>query len=191
MTQLGIIRHGITDWNIQKRAQGQTDIPLNETGRKQALALAERLKDERWDLVYSSDLSRAKETAEIVAETLGLSVHTDIRLREKGFGEIEGLTMDDRLERWGQDWPTLAQGIESEASVVERAVSFAAHMIETYPQQRILVVSHGAFIARALAKFIPHENLDQVILNTSITKIRYADGRWVCDLLNCTKHIVL
>ena len=94
----------MTDWNTERKTQGQSDIPLNEEGRQQARALALRLGTEQWDLIFSSDLSRAKETADIVAGTLGLSVQTDHRLREMHKGETEGTTLEERINRWGNQW---------------------------------------------------------------------------------------
>lgn len=66
MTLIGLIRHGVTDWNYEYRAQGQVDIPLNDEGRRQAELLSKRMENEEWDYIYSSDLSRALETAEII-----------------------------------------------------------------------------------------------------------------------------
>jgi probable phosphoglycerate mutase len=188
MTQIGFIRHGITDWNIEGRAQGQTDIPLNEMGRKQALALAERLKMEEWDIVYASDLSRAKETAEIVGRALELQVHTDQRLREMYCGEIEGTTEEERVTRWGTDWKSISLGVEDDESIIARGVSFATYIREKYINKRVLVVSHGALVGLTLKRLIPHVNTEEHLHNTSITKLRHSSGKWDCELFNCAKH---
>src|SRR5436190_1312043 len=97
MTTLLLVRHGETDWNAAGRLQGHTDRPLNEYGRRQAKELADRLAGEGADAIYASDLSRAKETAEIVGERLGLTVVIDADLREKNWGSWEGLTGDGGL----------------------------------------------------------------------------------------------
>ena len=75
MTIIGIILHGLTDWNVQRRFQGTTDIPLNETGRMQALKLGERFaKEDKWDLIITSDLSRAMETGKIISEKIKVPI---------------------------------------------------------------------------------------------------------------------
>jgi len=93
--ELWLIRHGTTQWNATRRFQGHTDVPLSDTGRDQARRLAARLRSERFGAIYSSDLSRATETARIVAEPHALEVRHDPRLREFHFGEWEGLTWDE------------------------------------------------------------------------------------------------
>jgi broad specificity phosphatase PhoE len=92
MTTLLLVRHGETDWNAERRWQGHADVPLNERGRDQAERLAEELENARVDAVYSSDLSRARETAEIVGARLGVPVVLDPALREIDVGSREGLT---------------------------------------------------------------------------------------------------
>lgn len=189
MTQIGLIRHGITDWNMERRVQGMTDISLNDTGRQQARALAERLKAEQWDIVYASDLSRAVETAEIIGRALNLTVQTDQRLREMYCGEIEGTTSEDRISRWGTEWESLSLGIEDEQSISGRGASFVADLIDNYPNKKVLVVSHGALVAYTLRRLIPHVNTEEHLQNTSITKLRFSNGQWECDLFNCSKHL--
>ena len=92
MTTILLVRHGETDWNLQRRVQGHSDTPLNDNGRAQALALADTLDDVELDAVYASDLARAFETARIVAERRGLTVTSVPGLRERNFGTWEGLT---------------------------------------------------------------------------------------------------
>jgi probable phosphoglycerate mutase len=191
MTQVGFIRHGTTDWNIQRRAQGQTDIPLNEAGRGQAHALANRLKSEEWDIIYSSDLSRAKETADIVANALGLTVQTDQRLREMYCGEIEGTLLEERIAKWGSNWESLSLGVEDNESITERGTSFVSYLTEKYQDKRVLVVSHGALVGITLKRLIPHVDTEGHLNNTSITKLRHVSGKWECELFNCAKHLSL
>src|SRR3954469_18439411 len=96
MTELLLVRHGETDWNAEGKLQGHTDRPLNDYGRRQAEALAERLAEERVDAVYARDLARTRETAEIVGARLGLPVVLDPDLRERNWGTWEGLTPGER-----------------------------------------------------------------------------------------------
>lgn len=95
-----VLRHGQTDWNLNARLQGSTDIPLNDTGRGQARRAAEILRDQGLDRIVASPLSRALETAQIVGQALGLEPVTDVRLIERNFGLFEGMTIDEvRLHR--------------------------------------------------------------------------------------------
>jgi broad specificity phosphatase PhoE len=104
VTTLLLVRHGETDWNAEGRLQGHTDRPLSDLGRRQARQLAGELASEELDAIYSSDLARARETAEIVGERLGLPVVLDPDLREKDWGTWEGLTSveRDRVEFVGE-----------------------------------------------------------------------------------------
>lgn len=93
-TRICIIRHGETDWNAQKRIQGHTDIPLSETGRAQALAMAFNAAHHRFHAIYSSDLARALETAQALAQREGLEVRRLPQLRERHYGMFQGITAE-------------------------------------------------------------------------------------------------
>jgi 2,3-bisphosphoglycerate-dependent phosphoglycerate mutase len=139
MTTLLLARHGETDWNRELRIQGSSDIALNELGHEQARALAAELADVELDAIYSSDLARARETAEAVAATHGLDVHLDARLRERSFGSWEGFTRDDIA--------ALPQGSrhdgESDDEVRSRVLAAIEEIAHAHPAQQVLVVSHG------------------------------------------------
>ncbi len=187
--RIGFIRHGVTDWNLERRAQGQLDIPLNDAGRKQAQALGKHLAGEPWDRIYASDLSRAKETADIIAQALHLNVHTDKRLREMSWGEAEGTTIEERLKKWGEDWRAKGLNIESEQSILDRGISFVEEILKTKPGRNVLVVSHGALLSRLFKHYIPHVVTTQPVYNTSLTIMQFVDGKWECDLYNSTAHL--
>lgn len=189
VTQIVLIRHGITNWNAERRAQGQNDIPLNDIGREQAHALANRLKSEQWDMIFSSDLSRAKETADILGTALDLEVHPDTRLREMHKGETEGTTLEERINRWGIQWDQLPLGIENDVSITNRGVSFMTEIITKFSNKRILVVSHGALIGQTIKGLIPTTDVNVFIHNTSMTTLKYTDPNWTCEKLNCAKHL--
>src|SRR6266516_4611482 len=127
MTTLLLVRHGETDWNAAGRLQGHTDRPLNDFGRAQAKKLAEQLANDGITAIYASDLARARETAEIVAERI------DADLREKNWGTWEGLTSGERLHVEFEGETT-----EEHRERVLRAVSRIA---ARHPEQRIVVVS--------------------------------------------------
>src|SRR3954464_11566127 len=125
MTRIALIRHGSTAWNKEGRMQGSTDIPLDEDGRIQAQKLGLRLSNEHWDIVYTSQLSRAQQTGEIIAASLGISnVFIDDRLREVSGGLTEGTNEAERLVKWGAGWRQLELGMETELAVQDRGLSF-------------------------------------------------------------------
>ena len=139
MTTLLLARHGETDWNRELRIQGSSDIALNELGREQARVLAQELADVPLDAIYSSDLSRARETAEAVAKTHALEVRLDSRLRERAFGSWEGLTREDVA--------ALPNGSrhdgESDDEVRERVLAAVQAIADVHPGEQVLVVGHG------------------------------------------------
>jgi 2,3-bisphosphoglycerate-dependent phosphoglycerate mutase len=193
MTTIGLIRHGITEWNSLGKAQGVSDIPLNEMGRKQATNIADRLSlEEQWDMIITSDLSRAFETAKIIGSKIGLPIsHIDERVREINCGEIEGTTEDQRVKQWGSEWRNLELGIENFEDVSKRGIDFLKDIVCTYKGKRILVVSHGALIGLTLQKLLPQKFQQTYIDNTSITILSNIEDKWDCSLYNCTRHLNL
>ncbi|WP_407669637.1 histidine phosphatase family protein [Paenibacillus kobensis] len=188
---MGLVRHGQTAWNALGKIQGQTDIPLNEEGIRQAQSLARRIASEerRWDAVISSDLSRAEETARIIADTIGVrQLPGDSRLRERYFGEIEGTTAADRLKRWGDNWPLEAAGAESDESVNSRAASFIEQWKSESPNISLLVVSHGNFMASMLP-LMCSTTPDEHIGNLSYSILQWNEESWMPLLYNCTAHV--
>ncbi|MEY4714408.1 MAG: hypothetical protein RIQ37_738 [Actinomycetota bacterium] len=145
VTKLGLLRHGQTDWNIDLRLQGTADIPLNSEGIAQIQKAAAALKNHSWDLILTSPLSRARHSAEIVAQELGFSeVQIDDGLLERSFGIGEGLT----YEQWQAQFSGLDQipGAESMASVAKRAEKLLEDTLNRFSGRSVLAVSHGAFI---------------------------------------------
>lgn len=148
-TTILLVRHGETDSNAEGRIQGQTNTPLNERGRSQAQALADELAGEAIAAVYSSDLDRARETAEILAGRLDLPVVVDPALRERNFGSWEGRTVDELEARWPGAWARWREGDEGEGDVEDHLalaarVRDAIHRLAAaHPGERILVVAHG------------------------------------------------
>lgn len=191
MTIVGFVRHGITAWNKEGREQGSRDIPLDEEGMEMAARLAQRLASEQWDVMYTSPLSRAQKTAEIIAESKqGIALVVDERLREPSGGLMEGTTEAERIDKWGIAWRELELGCESFADSRSRGIAFIEEMMETYPDQRILVVSHGGLIGQLLEMLVPAENLEGDLANTSVTIIDLQESGNSCRLFNCTKHLL-
>jgi len=154
VTRLILIRHGETAWNRATRIQGHTDIPLSPLGLAQAQRLAEALADEPLAAIYSSDLSRARQTAEAVAGSQGLAIHFDAGLRERAFGRFEGLSWEeiDRgypedAARWRRREPDFAVGGGESLTVFSaRCVAAARRAAVAHPGQSIAVVAHGGVL---------------------------------------------
>jgi alpha-ribazole phosphatase len=155
MTELILIRHGETDWNLEGRYQGQSDVPLNDHGLRQAHALAERLRGERLDAIYSSDLSRARETAAVLAEATGAPLILDRRLREIDQGRWEGMLFEDIRGRYAEAFQRRKQdplrvappGGETVGQLRQRVLDILKEILRQHPQGRVALVSHGLALA--------------------------------------------
>ena len=183
-THLGLLRHGQTDWNIDLRLQGSSDIPLNQTGIRQAELAAKYLDAADWDLVLSSPLSRAHDTAKTVAAELGLNLVVVPELIERSFGVAEGMSHSE--------WRTLYEshaeipGIESLEALQTRSEALLRLLATEYDGQRVLAVSHGALI-RKLMKIISSGEypLDGDRLgNVSLNRFTFSDGIWTVSDYN-------
>ncbi len=181
---LYLIRHGQTDWNKEGRIQGHLDVPLNETGRQQARALLEPLKKIQPQAFLSSDLSRARETAELMALPLGIQVHSDIRLREIHLGEMQGLTREEIEKKFGTEFSERVRnspitdedvnrlGSESGDAVTRRALAAIQKSILETQVDRLVVVSHGGVIRRLLQHAIGDGSFPPPITNCVIYPVR-------------------
>jgi probable phosphoglycerate mutase len=152
MTELIVVRHGETDWNRQHRFQGQIDVPLNDVGRAQAERLAQRLIDERFDVVVASDLQRARTTAELAAA--GHAIVSEPLWREQSFGVLEGLDAPTIIERHPQLWAHWLRhdadyalpGGESVRMFHQRVQQALQRLLLRYEGARIAVFTHGGVL---------------------------------------------
>lgn len=163
MTRLVLVRHGQTAWNLEGRAQGHTDVGLDETGRAQAAAVAPYVVALAPSLLLSSDLARARQTAAVLAEATGLEVRTDPRLREFDIGARAGLTVAEFAERYPAEHDAWraghitghVPGAETPAQVVDRVVPALREIWAATPSgETTVVVSHGACLKVALGAFL-------------------------------------
>lgn len=146
-TTIALLRHGQTDWNIDFRLQGTSDIPLNETGLAQARAAAEAISSQ-WDVIVSSPLDRAVKTAQIVAERHALGeLQIEPLLLERSFGEAEGMLYTEWREKFSD---SKVPGGESIEELEARCHRLLAHLASKYRGKRVLTVSHGALIRKLL-----------------------------------------
>ena len=150
-TRIIAIRHGETTWNVDTRIQGQLDIPLNANGRWQAERLAEALKGEPIQAIYTSDLARAWETAQYVSRATGVELTKEIGLRERGFGDFEGKTfaeieqlLPEQSLRWRKRDPEFSPaGGESLVALRARVVEAAQRLAALHAGEQIALVGHG------------------------------------------------
>jgi uncharacterized phosphatase len=175
--RLALIRHGQTDWNLNGLMQGRTDIPLNATGRAQAEAAAALLDRAEWDVVVSSTLGRARETAEILARGLGLPVvgaYDD--LVEQDFGAAEGTLVAEIDARWpGRAFPRK----EADEHVGPRGVRALDRIAAEHDGARVLAVAHGTLIRHVLAELSGHDARHYPRLdNLAISEVRRTDAAW-------------
>lgn len=190
MTKIAIIRHGTTAWNKEGRAQGSSDIPLDADGLAEAEKLANRLSKDNWDIMISSTLQRAKQTAATIQQKIGnIEWVLDDRIREAGGGKIEGTTEEERIAKWGENWRELDLEAETIEQVVLRGTSALQDILDTHKGKNILFVSHGAFIRHILKNIFPEMPLEPGLKNTSVTIVTHKESAWGCEIYNCVTHL--
>ena len=197
MADFIFIRHGETNWNREQRFQGQIDVPLNATGHRQAQRLAEALATERFDLMVSSDLQRARQTAQPLEQRHARNARVHMALREQSFGVLEGLDVPAIKTRHPQLWAqwlrhdadyALPDG-ESARQFHARVIAAVRELAEAHGGKTLLVVTHGGVLdmlwrtAHGLSLNGPREC---AIPNTGINRLRWRRGsleilRWAED----------
>ena len=187
VTTICIIRHGQSTWNAERRIQGQMDPPLSSLGERQAELVAKRVENMPWDTLYSSDLSRASQTAEAISQCTGLKVNKDPLLREIYQGKVEGLLAEEARERY-PDFDAPEVGRETADELRERAVKAFWKIINSNAGKRVLIVSHGGLM-RSFLNTILESATDLHIINTSCTMLHWDGENWEYDYLADASHL--
>ena len=188
-TRLCIVRHGETAWNAEHRVQGQLDIPLNEIGLRQAQAVGMVLKEERFDAIYSSDLVRARQTADPISNFLSMKILLEKDLRERHYGIFERLTYAEAKVRYPEDYarfdardPEYAfRSGESLKDFSARSIAVISRIVNQHKDESILVFTHGGILDK-LYRFITGLALsaerDFGIPNAGLNRIEVTPSGW-------------
>jgi probable phosphoglycerate mutase len=191
MATIYIVRHGETEWNVIQRLQGHFDSTLTEAGIERVLELARELEGVRFDAIFSSDLLRAKRTAELIRLDRKMKIITSKLLRERAYGRFDGMMVREYAQEnkhlfelyqklsLEQQWKfKFGEGYESDEEVVSRFTTFLREIAATYAGKTILVVSHGALIKTFLAhlgEVTPAEARRAMFVNAGYLEIE-SDG---------------
>jgi len=190
-TNIVIVRHGETVWNTEGRMQGHLDSSLTDKGMQQAELLADRLKDESFDCIYSSDLGRAVDTAQAVASMTDHAVVTDKRIREKSFGVLQGLTMAEQQAARDNGGDDLDSG-ECLTAFSERVMHFFDDIAAAHHGERVLVVTHGGVLSLflRLCLGLPQEAARKFRLpNAAMNTVDNINGEWIIGMIGDTYHL--
>jgi uncharacterized phosphatase len=188
MTTICLIRHGETDWNALGKIQGKTDIPLNDTGRKQAEECGAYLNAADYDILVSSPMKRARETAEIINSYLNLPMIEMADFAERAFGEGEGLTLEVRMEKYPDgNYPNQ----EEREDFNNRVMTGIKKVCDAYPDKRVLLVAHGAVIGMILSNLSNGEigSGKTKLMNACISNIHFQKEQWEIKDFNQVRHL--
>jgi broad specificity phosphatase PhoE len=164
---LYIVRHGQTDWNVERKIQGWTDIPLNDMGRAQAAELKEKLKGIDFTFCFSSDLQRARETALILTDSM--DVQMDVRLRERNFGPWEGFHSS------GYNALLHEKDVESDAMLQQRAFACLEDIAALHPQGHILIATHGGLMRNIISKLCSVATTEIHVENMALLRLQISE----------------
>ena len=198
-TEIILIRHGETEWNSQQRMQGHSNSDLSSVGQAQIQALGQWMKNVPFDLIYSSDSPRAKQTAEAITQFSGHELQFDQRLREKNLGVFEGLTSEEARERHPEVFRlfktagskyVIDEG-ESTQQLQDRALEIVNEIRIKHPEERVLLVTHGGFI-RVVMKHSLGLSLETptrfLIRNTGVFRLVWED-KWLVSQMGGVSHL--
>ncbi|QZD59288.1 histidine phosphatase family protein [Bacillus pumilus] len=188
MTTICLVRHGETDWNAAKRIQGRTDIPLNDTGKWQAEQTGLYLKNVHWDVVISSPLTRAKETAHLILKHVDAPLVIMDDFIERDYGDAEGMSLEERQKLFpDKQYPDM----EPLEAIQDRMVEGIEKVRAAYPNQQVLIVAHGAAI-HALLTTLADEHLgleNTRLVNACLNYVEWKDGEWKVLDYNVVSHL--
>ena len=199
-TRLIFIRHGQTEWNAQEIWQGHQDSPLTERGQQQIAALGKRMKSMEFDRLYSSDLGRAWQTAQSIAQSTGHSIATEFFLREKNLGIFEGHNSTELLEHYPAEFEqfqtfdpdyVIPHG-ESIRQFFNRSVAAFETLVKRHPQQTVVIVSHGGILANLFRYMfeLPLKMRQRIdIRNTSLNAVSHLEGNWRLHFWGDISHL--
>jgi uncharacterized phosphatase len=188
MTQICLIRHGETDWNASGMIQGRTDIPLNANGVRQAEESAACLSGEQFDILITSPLKRARQTADIINRGLGLPITEMEAFAERYFGVAEGMTKEERETAYpDRNYP----GLESRDTLKKRVMAGLKDIMKHHPNQHVLLIAHGAVINTILAALSGGEigSGKTKLINACISRIAFEKGQWKINTYNQIDHL--
>lgn len=201
MLNLYLIRHGETDWNVEGRIQGLSDIELNARGQEQARRLAARMPDEgAFAALYASPLKRAYRTAEMIGAALNLPVTAEPRLMERSLGDLEGLTMNDIRAKYPQIARAWDEGgarfpvphEEPREAFIDRVNGFITDLRTHHPDGRVLAITHGGTISMLLTVALQldiERPLPFYIDNASINVVQWNERGARLRVLNDAYHL--
>tara|TARA_Y100000310_G_C20453212_1_gene701779 strand:+ start:166 stop:771 length:606 start_codon:yes stop_codon:yes gene_type:complete len=196
--KLLLVRHGQTDWNDAGKFQGMSDIPLNALGLEQARLLADRLKDEKIDAIYSSALQRAHETAKIVGAGHDVEVVARADLNERTYGTWDGLTEEEIREQYGEDFDAYCNDrynvAPTEGESIQQITSRVSAFLEKVKDEEgtVLVVTHSGTLRGLLDGLLDYSHEEVANLRfkqTSLTSLTIEDGKVTLDVINSTDHL--
>ena len=198
-TEIILIRHGETEWNLQQRMQGHSNSDLSSVGQAQIQALGQWMKNVPFNYIYSSDSLRAKQTAEAITQFSGHELKIDLRLREKNLGVFEGLTSEEaresnpevfRLFKTAGSKYVIDEG-ESTQQLQDRALEIVEEIRIKHPEDRVLLVTHGGFI-RVVMKHSLGLSLETptrfLIRNTGVFRLVWED-KWIVSQMGGVSHL--
>lgn len=199
-THICLVRHGETDWNVERRLQGHEDIPLNAVGVAQARALAASLARTQFDAIYSSDLIRARHTAEHVAALTDVPVTLLAAARERNFGIFQGLTRQEAEQRFPSMQAQVARRepdfVPPEGESLRQCFDRIARLLDSLANehmgQRVLLVAHGGVLdaARRFVTRMPlHLPRDFELGNAALNWLSRVDGSWILNSWNDQRHL--
>jgi 2,3-bisphosphoglycerate-dependent phosphoglycerate mutase len=200
-TQIIMVRHGQTQWNLKGIRQGHLDSALTENGIVQAKALAERLQRERFTALYSSDLGRAVETAEFISAVTGHMIVTDARLRERHLGIFQGLSGEEIKQQFPEEYTLhrslgpdyVIPGGESARQQVERNVGCLNEIAEKHAGAQVVVVTHGGVVSGFFRNTlsIPLEAPRRFeFVNAGLNVFAHDEGNWILLTWGDVSHLV-
>lgn len=188
ITTICLVRHGETDWNALGKLQGRTDIQLNKTGIIQAEECSEFLKSSQWDVIITSPLKRAKQTAEIINENLNVPLIEMKDFLERDYGDAEGMVLEERISAFpDKSYPNQ----EDRLTLNNRIMTGIQEINQKYEENKILLIAHGAVI-NAILTVLSNGKIGSgktKLLNACISNIYFHQDRWQIKDFNQISHL--